>query len=196
VNDKSYIGSSINLSRRFREYYNHSKISNEKRKFPIHLAILKYGYSNFKLDVLEYCNVSDLTQREQYYIDSIKPYYNILKFAGSNLGFKYSEASRELRSFRQLGLKRKKPINKDVTIRDSINDIKKIRIFSDKTKLKMSNNSHNAISVSLIHNSTGICHEFSSKLKAAEFLGVSDVTIDKYLRKGKMCKGYIIKLSI
>jgi len=44
VNIKTYIGSSLDLGRRFMEYYSYSRISNEKRKFPIHNALLKYGY--------------------------------------------------------------------------------------------------------------------------------------------------------
>jgi hypothetical protein len=56
---------------------------------------------------LEYIDVSNLPkeearklilEREQYYLDLLKPEYNILKVAGSSLGFKHSEESRALRS--------------------------------------------------------------------------------------------------
>lgn len=53
-------------------------------------ALLKYGYSNFSLDVIEYCESDKLISREQYYIDLLKPEYNILKIAGSRLGSKHS----------------------------------------------------------------------------------------------------------
>jgi group I intron endonuclease len=46
-------------------------------------AILKHGYSNFALQVLEYCEPSEAISREQYYLDIIQPEYNILKKAGS-----------------------------------------------------------------------------------------------------------------
>ena len=62
----------------------------------IYKALLKYGYSSFKLDILEYCNPLVLIKREQYYIDHFTPEYNILKTAGSLLGFRHSEASIEL----------------------------------------------------------------------------------------------------
>lgn len=52
-------------------------------------ALLKYGYSNFQLDILEYCEGSNLIEREQYYLDLLKPEYNILLIAGSSLGFKH-----------------------------------------------------------------------------------------------------------
>lgn len=57
----------------------------------IYKAILKYGLENFKLEILEYCNSDILLKREQYYIDLLKPEYNLLTTAGSSLGFKHTE---------------------------------------------------------------------------------------------------------
>lgn len=42
-------------------------------------SFLKYGYSKFKLEILEYCNPSDVIKREQHYIDILNPEYNIKK---------------------------------------------------------------------------------------------------------------------
>jgi len=39
-----------------------------------------------------------INQREQFYLDSLMPEYNILKIAGSSLGFKYTEESLAKRS--------------------------------------------------------------------------------------------------
>lgn len=52
--------------------------------------MLKYGYNNFNLEILEYCDKNILIEREQYYIDLLKPEYNICKTAGSSLGRKFS----------------------------------------------------------------------------------------------------------
>ena len=57
----------------------------------INKALLKYGYGNFSLEILEYCEPKDLISREQYYLDLIKPEYNILKIAGSSLGYRHTE---------------------------------------------------------------------------------------------------------
>lgn len=84
-----YVGSSINLYNRLRSYYDYSSLT--KKNMIIHKAILKYGYSKFKLDILEYCAPEDCIKREQYYIDLLKPKYNILKIAGSSLGHKHTE---------------------------------------------------------------------------------------------------------
>lgn len=58
---------------------------------PISKALLKYGYSNFSLEILEYCESSETILREQYFLDLLNPEYNVLKIAGSTLGYKHSE---------------------------------------------------------------------------------------------------------
>ena len=57
-------------------------------------ALIKYGYSNFKLEIIELCNPSENVSREQYYIDLNQPEYNILEKAGSTLGYKHSEETK------------------------------------------------------------------------------------------------------
>lgn len=57
----------------------------------INKALLKYGYSKFKLDILEYCKPQELTKKEQYYMDLLSPEYNVLKTAYSSLGYKHTE---------------------------------------------------------------------------------------------------------
>ena len=61
-----------------------------KRK--IFNVLLKYGYKSFTLDILEYCELNIFIK--QYYLDLLKPEYNILKIAGSSLGRKLSEDSK------------------------------------------------------------------------------------------------------
>ena len=58
------------------------------------LDLLKNGYSNFSLEILEYCEPSEAVVREQYYLDLLHPQYNILKFSGSLRGFKHSEETK------------------------------------------------------------------------------------------------------
>ena len=171
INNKIYIGSSLNLGRRFKQYYNYDYITKPKRNVPIHYALLKYGYSNFKLEILEYCVISSLLEREQYYMNLLKPEYNVLKTAGSMLGFKHSEATIKL--FRSTRSGRK---------------------FSEATRLKLSDNNHKSIAVILKNNETGVVTKFISKSKAAEFLGVSETTIRNSLKQNRTCKNYTISM--
>lgn len=67
---------------------------------PIDRAILKHKFSNFRLEILEYCKLTNVLEREQFYLDISKPLYNIATIAGSTLGYKHSPESLEkMRSF-------------------------------------------------------------------------------------------------
>ncbi|KAF3937050.1 hypothetical protein ABW19_dt0203323 [Dactylella cylindrospora] len=68
----------------------------------INKALIKYGYSQFSLEILEYCKPKECLEREQYYIDFLKPEYNILKVAGSLLGFKHLEATKAIMKGRKV----------------------------------------------------------------------------------------------
>jgi group I intron endonuclease len=96
ITGKCYVGSSVSLSRRFSQYYSLNYLNNclSKGQSIIYSSLLKYGYSNFSLDILEYCEPSIVIEREQYYINLLKPEYNILKIAGSCLGNKLSDKTK------------------------------------------------------------------------------------------------------
>jgi len=85
---KSYVGSATNLGKRLYNYYN-TKYLMRNDYMIISRALLKCGYSNFILEILEYCEPSNVIAREQFYLDFLKPEYNILVKAGSSLGFKH-----------------------------------------------------------------------------------------------------------
>ena len=99
VNNESglrYIGSSIDLGKRLLQYYNLKHLM--KVHMHIYKAILKYGHSRFTLEIFEYCDPECTIEKEQYYIDLLKPKYNVLKVAGSPLGYKHTlEAIEKLR---------------------------------------------------------------------------------------------------
>lgn len=92
ITGKVYVGSAVDLTKRLRGYFSIPSLENvlRRNRSRISSSLLKYGYSNFTLDVLEYCVLDKLIEREQYYLDILKPEYNILKIAGSRLGSKHS----------------------------------------------------------------------------------------------------------
>jgi group I intron endonuclease len=91
---KFYIGSSVNLYKRFLFYLNIKSIHRYKSKSIIYSSLSKYGYKNFTLEIIEYCDIKETIVREQYYIDTYKPKYNILNLAASSLGFKHSDLTK------------------------------------------------------------------------------------------------------
>lgn len=100
-----YIGSSSNLSRRFQTYFNIKTISNQRGRSIIYQALLKYGYKAFDLYILEYCNKEELTKREQHFLDTLNPQYNILKVADSCIGRKHTPETKVKMSLARLGTK-------------------------------------------------------------------------------------------
>lgn len=62
INNKVYIGKSVNILKRWSQHKNATDSS------PLHLAIQKYGIDNFKLDILELCKPEELNEKEIYWI--------------------------------------------------------------------------------------------------------------------------------
>lgn len=90
INQKSYIGSSVRLVYRHKRHLSDLR-TNQHHSIALQRAYNKYGESNFEFTIIEYCNDSNILEREQYYIDNLKPEYNICKIAGNCLGVKHSE---------------------------------------------------------------------------------------------------------
>ena len=217
---KSYIGSSIDLSKRFSQYFNYNHISNPKHKMAIYKAILTYGYTAFRLEILEYCPPEILIEREQFYLDKFKPEYNILKVAGSSFGFKHSEATRELMSkiakdrkfYKETLLKMKEPtLSEEVKLR--ISAATKCRKLSQETHqlisksslghkhtkdtlLKMALNNNKRQPIVLTNLNTGTYKEFPFMKEAAKYLDTSHTQIRNYLIRNKPYKGYKISLGM
>ena len=103
ISGESYIGSSVNLGKRFINYYNYNHLSDPRCNMLIYRALLKYGYSNFKLEILEYCDQASVLDRENFYLELVKPEYNILEKAGSSLGYKHTEETKYKMSVRAKG---------------------------------------------------------------------------------------------
>jgi len=93
INKKQYIGSSVDLSNRLYKYYSTTCMENLIKRSNSHIyrALLKNGYSNFSLTILEYCDKEQCIEREYYYLSCLPHEYNILEKAGSWLGHKHSD---------------------------------------------------------------------------------------------------------
>jgi group I intron endonuclease len=63
---------------------------------------LVYGHNNFRLEILECCDKSNVIKVEQDYVDRFKPEYNILTKAESSLNFKHSKQTLDKFKLRKL----------------------------------------------------------------------------------------------
>jgi len=89
TNNKLYIGSSKTLLSRFNNH-----INGYNSNILLQNAINKYNLQDFTFIIFEYCEIGELISREQFYMDELKPEYNILQVAGSLLGFIHSEETK------------------------------------------------------------------------------------------------------
>ena len=62
INNKVYIGQSVDIERRWRQHKNSSL------DYPLYQAFRKYGIDNFQFEILEECKRSELNDKEIYYI--------------------------------------------------------------------------------------------------------------------------------
>lgn len=104
---KIYIGSTINLRWRRKTHFGHLQ-HNKHRNPKLQAAWNKYGPDAFAFDIVELVLVPDLlTAREQYYLDTLKPFdkrgFNIGRVAESSLGQKRSLETRKNISDAQRG---------------------------------------------------------------------------------------------
>jgi len=178
TNNKTYIGSSVNLSHRFSCYYSIKHIERLKTS-NICKALIKYGYSGFKLEILEYCSIKVLLEREQYYFNTLNPEYNILKTAGSNFGYKHTEET--LMKFR------KRSHTEEVKAQISLSQ--RGRKHSEETLAKLkgrirSERSGRAkVQLEVYDLDTGIKTIYTTMKGAAQALGIYTGTISTYFSR-------------
>jgi group I intron endonuclease len=186
--NKMYVGSAFDLSKRFRLYFSIAYMSKRKTSH-IYNALLHHGYSTFSLSILEYIDISHFSkeeaqklilEREQHFIDSLLPGYNILKIAGSTLGLKYSEDTKE---------KMRKPKTEEAKKNMSI-------AKSGENHPMFGKISYIAKSVYIYSLDNKLVKECSSITEAAEWLKSNRRTVRRHIVSNKVFNDkYIIRSS-
>jgi len=93
INEKFYIGSALNLNDRFNR---HSNLLKRNKHQNVHLQNIWNKYKNCQLNfyILEKCSDILLIEREQFWIDNLKPLLNINPTAYSRKGIKLSNETK------------------------------------------------------------------------------------------------------
>jgi group I intron endonuclease len=109
LNKLFYIGSAIDINRRI---YLHTYYLNKNTHDNRYLqeAWNKYGEINFKFEILERVSQFKLIEREQFWLDDLKPFaphdgFNIATKAGSQLGYKHTDETKAKLSAKLKGKK-------------------------------------------------------------------------------------------
>lgn len=171
----------------------------------VYKAILKYGYANFKLEIIEYCNSNVVLLREQYYIDLLKPEYNILSITGSTLGYKHTKETLGKFKTRNLSKEAQANLRKAAKNRVLSKEVcKKISLaktgikLSDKTRAKLSliGTAREGIEVQVTNILSNDINKYSTLTLSALALDVSRTAIKKAIKSGRpLEKIYLVKLS-
>lgn len=145
-------------------YYSLRSLAKSNR--PIDRALLKHGFSNFTLEILEYCDKNNVLEREQYYMDILKPKYNIVEKAGSTLGYKHTPESL-------------------VKMRDFVlsNEVRDRKAFSTANATAA-----RRIPILVENMETKVKQEYSSLTEAGFALGVSKTLISQGLLNNRLIK--------
>lgn len=199
ITGKSYIGSSVSLGRRFSNYYSTGYLEYKVKKgySIIYNSLLKHGYSNFSIDILEYCEPELCISREQYYIDELKPKYNICEKAGSLLGFKHSEATKAKMKINNLGKKHTYETRQRIGLSIKLSVKVKLipKLITKDTRLKLSSRS-SGVKVKIYDKSNNFVKEFSTITNAAKYFGVSNKMISRIPNMGIYDGKFIFKYEL
>lgn len=101
IGNNFYIGSAVNIQKRLRDHFCGLNANKHPNRY-LQNAFNKYLDVSF--EVLEYIEYpQSLIEREQFYITSLNPAYNICRQAGSPLGIRRSKESKKKYSFSKMG---------------------------------------------------------------------------------------------
>lgn len=148
TNGKSYIGSAVNIRKRWNKHKSELKF-NRHHAPHLQYAWNKYQEPNFEFKILLNCNKEYLIEFEQLYLDEIKPEYNVAKIAGKSAlgskrtkeqcinisnGLKGHTTSEETKEKIRIG-NRKKTISEEH--KNAISKFQKDKPKSEETRTKM-----------------------------------------------------------
>jgi group I intron endonuclease len=151
----------------------------------IYKALLAHGFDNFKLEILEHCKPSELIKREQYYIDLLKPEYNILKVAGSSLGVKRSIET--IAKIRAGALSRsEEALSKNREHLKRLNASQKHKDHLAKLNASLEHISKTAKPVCVINTDNGESIEYRSITQAANFYNVHPEIVRRCIKGNKL----------
>ncbi|KAG0122979.1 hypothetical protein HOY82DRAFT_582293 [Tuber indicum] len=186
INGHSYIGSSNNLAGR--------------------MPLLKYGKNNFAILIIEYVNFDKLAIRETHFISKLLPYYNVLKEGYSSVGYKHTEATKDMLS--ELAKNREHSDQTKVLISAALTE-SKLKIINDKSaypvyiydsykKLLIVFPSVKTLANVINSNSATIVNYIKNEalFRAEKELKISHDTIKKYAPLNKPFGDYIFSYEI
>ena len=150
INKKCYVGSAQKLNYRLWNH-KHKLIRGNHANKILQNFVNKYGIENIYFEIIEPVEIDKLIEREQFYIDSLKPEFNILPKAGSSAGTVMSEEQKIKISENRKGILHTEETKKRIS-----------KSMKGKKKTK-----EHAAKVGLIHKGKTISQEQKDKISKA-----------------------------
>jgi group I intron endonuclease len=127
--NKIYIGQSINIEKRFKNYKSLSQTKGQKM---LHYSFRKYGINNHLFEIIEECDIELLNERERYYQD----FYNVLQ---EGLNCLLTDTKDSIKVFSKITIEKIRQGNLGKIIPESVRDqtSKTMKLKGIKPKYKM-----------------------------------------------------------
>jgi group I intron endonuclease len=172
----------VRLSRRFKQYYSQGCLARSSKSSYICRALKKHGVCKFSLEILEYCDIENNLAREQYFMDLLKPQYNILSTAGSSTGYKHTEESRAKISACQKGIPR--PEATRAKISAAMKGIPRSE-RSEVTRAKISASQPNSLQIEVTDLELNTSTIYKSINEAARAINCDESSIRHYFKRNQ-----------
>lgn len=134
INNKTYVGQTkLTIEQRFKEHQQFSK----SKKMAISYAIQKYGKDSFTIELLEECDITNLDEKETFYIKKYKSYeegYNNTIGGGSQYISHTPEVRKKISEMGKGKLCGEKNPAKKEEVRKKISDAQKRRVENGEWK--------------------------------------------------------------
>jgi group I intron endonuclease len=171
VTGAMYIGSAVDLSKRLSEHLFYSGKSNDH----LQKALSLYGLGSFKIQILEFCEIGVLEDREQFYLNWLfsqpaELRYNFCPEVSTRLGTKHTEGAKQKISAALTG----RTLSEETKLKMSVSHKENPHPFTGKVAL-------NAMKISIYSLDNILVEEFSSQLLAASYLGTTPKTLRRYI---------------
>lgn len=200
INNKIYIGSANNFTSRF-GVHRYDLRNNKHHNIYLQRSWNKYGEQNFKFEIIENCKNQDLLIREQYYIDTLNPEYNICKIAGSTKGRKMSEEHKKIISNYHKGRKKSKSWHISRSKYIKTKEHRENQSKALKGRIPAKHTLERAVEVCskkvLVFFKGEFLAEYKSLIESSKQTGVHISNISKIVNgRRKQSKGFTFKLKI
>ncbi len=133
IDEKCYVGSAQKLNYRLWNH-RHKLTKGIHTNNRLQNFVNKYGIDSIYFEILEPVEIGNLIIREQYYIDTLKPDFNILLKAGSNAGTIMSEEQKIKISKNRTGILHTEDTKRRIS--ETMTGVSKTKEHSAKVGLK------------------------------------------------------------